>query len=81
MLDFGVELRGVDPLFDVLHSGNGANVSGGNNSEALGNILHGIEMAHPNDLIAGGAFEQIAARNMKLGRAVFANLGMEDGSA
>ena len=71
-----MELRGVDLALRALHGGHGAYVGGGDHGEAGGNVLHGIEMAHPHGLIGGRASEQLAAGDVQLGGAVFAHLGV-----
>ena len=76
-----MELCGVDLALGALHGGDGAHVGGGDHGETFGDVLHGVEVAHPHGLIGGRAREQLAAGDVQRGGAVFAHLGVVHAAA
>ena len=66
-------LQAVEATLARLEGRNGGLGGGGRDSEALGRALDGIAVAHPHDLVVGGAGEQARTRrNRGLGVPVLA---------
>ena len=81
VLNFRVELCGVDVALSAFHSRNGANVSGSGNGESCRNLSYGIAVAHPNRLFGRGIFEQRTASYMEASCSVLTLFGVAHGAA
>jgi len=77
MAHLGVELRGEQAPLGVFHGRHRAHLGARRDGEALGHAAHGVAVAHPHGLLAGGAVEQRRlARPCDDRRAVLALLGV-----
>ena len=78
----GVPLQSVEATLARLEGRDGSLGGGSGDGEALGRALDGVAVAHPHDLVVGGAFEQARTRrNRGLGVPVLAGARATDGAA
>ena len=81
VVNFWMELSGIQVLSSVFHSCNRANIGRSSNSKALWNLRHCIAMAHPNGLLLSGAVKNAALpRAGQMSWAILALLGMSNGA-
>ena len=77
VLDFGVELRGVDAALGVLHGGNRAHGGARGHGEPLGHAGDGVAVAHPHGLLKRRGVEELTlAVAFDRRGAVLADLGV-----
>ena len=81
--DLGVELGGEQLALGVLVRGDGAVLGRGRDDEALGGAVHGVAVAHPDDLPVrrGARHEGGLARARERGGTVLALVGVRDVAA
>ena len=78
----GVPLQAVEATLARLEGRDGGLGGGGGDGEALGRALDSVAVAHPHDLIVGGAIKQARTRrNRGLGVSVLAGARATDGAA
>ena len=77
----GVPLQAVEATLTRLEGRNGGLGGGGGDGEALGRALDGVAVAHPHDLVVGGAAEQAGVTgDRSLGVPVLAGARATDGA-
>ncbi len=82
VVDFWVELSGIQVLSSVFHSCDWANVSRSGNGKALWDLRHSVTVAHPNGLLLSGAVKDAALpRAGQMSWAILALLGVSNSAA
>ena len=82
VVDFAVELDGVDVFFSVFHGGHGAAVGGGHGAEAFGEFFDVVHVAHPGGLFHIQAVEEFGCGvHHGFGFTEFPLVGFGDGAA